>query len=65
MSWPDDGQPRFVVDAQPTVRVLDRAYAFRVVTQVSSSHSRRTLLDHADVVAAGLNLWDAAEDAAA
>ena len=60
MSWPDDNQPRYVVDAQPTVRVLDRAYCYRVVHEFFLSQNRRHALDLADTLAASLNREDTA-----
>lgn len=67
MSWPDDNAPRYVVDAQPSVRVLDRAYCHRIVSEWTEGRggSYRQQVVHAERLAAALNASDAREDEAA
>lgn len=64
--WPDDKQPRYIIDERPSVRVLDRAYCHRIVrewgigSEGQKFGARRDHLVEAAAVAAELNREDAA-----
>ena len=57
--WPDDDQPRFVVDTKPYVRILDRAYCFAVVRHYEARGRKPiSALPQAVIAAAHLNAQD-------
>ena len=67
MSLPDDDGARYIVDLHPTVRVLDRAYTYRIVHQLTNTGGQTLKARHARavVLAADLNATDTDTDEAA